>query len=97
MASNVADGLTLARNEDFDLCLIDRWPPDGEGIELCRSIRTFDVNTPIVFLSADAREATRAKAIAEVHKVIWSSPVSPGLLEEIIAMLIRKMKSQTAR
>src|SRR4030095_11591813 len=55
-AGTVAEACTLARSVGFDLYLIDRWLPDGEGIELCRKIRTFDSTTPIVFLTADARQ-----------------------------------------
>jgi DNA-binding response OmpR family regulator len=96
-ASTVAEASTLARGYGFDLYLIDRWLPDGEGIELCRLIRTFDLNTPIVFLTADARETTRAQAMAAGAQGYMVKPGEPGQLEQIIAMLTLRMKSQAGR
>src|SRR5262245_6179844 len=95
-AGTVAEALSLAQN-GFDLYLIDRWLPDGEGIELCRRIRTFDPNTPIVFLTADARETTRAQAMATGAQGYMVKPGEPGELEQIISALTLRMKSQSGR
>jgi DNA-binding response OmpR family regulator len=96
-AGTVAEAFTLARGQGFDLYLIDRWLPDGEGIELCRMIRTFDLNTPIVFLTADVRETTRAQAMAAGAQGYMVKPGEPGELEQIIAALTLRMKSQSGR
>ena len=96
-AGTVAEAFTYARSVGFDLYLIDRWLPDGEGIELCRKIRTFDSTTPIVFLTADARETTRAQAMAAGAQGYMVKPGDPGQLEQIIATLTLKMKSQSGR
>ena len=96
-ASTVAEAFTLARGDGFDLYLIDRWLPDGEGIELCRMIRTFDLNTPIVFLTADAREDTRAQALAAGAQGYLVKPGELGQLEQVISTLTLKMKSQAGR
>jgi DNA-binding response OmpR family regulator len=96
-AGTVAEAVTLARGDGFDLLLIDRWLPDGEGIELCRMIRAFDPNTPIVFLTADARETTRAQAMAAGAQGYMVKPGEPGELEQIITALTLRMKSQSGR
>ena len=96
-ASTVAEALERARNEGFDLYLIDRWLPDGEGIELCRIIRTFDSNTPIVFLTADARETTRAQAMAAGAQGYMVKPGEPGQLEQLVSTLTLEMKRQAGR
>src|SRR3954469_18745660 len=46
------DGLELARTEAFDLFLLDYELEDGTGKELCKMIREFDSQTPILFFSA---------------------------------------------
>ena len=46
------DGLKLARDEAFDLYLLDYQFTDGTGKELCEEIRRFDSGTPIIFFSA---------------------------------------------
>ena len=96
-ASTVAEALELARNAGFDLYLIDRWLPDGEGIELCRMIRTFDSNTPIVFLTADARETTRVQAMAAGAQGYMVKPGEPGQLEQLVSTLTLQMKRQSGR
>jgi len=96
-ASTVAEAIELARSAGFDLYLIDRWLPDGEGIELCRMIRTFDFNTPIVFLTADARETTRVQAMAAGAQGYMVKPGEPGQLEQIVGSLTLQMKRQDGR
>jgi CheY-like chemotaxis protein len=50
-AASVAEGLRLAKTEDFDLYLFDFRFADGTGRELCERIREFDHETPILFFS----------------------------------------------
>jgi DNA-binding response OmpR family regulator len=52
-----AEGIVAARQHDFDLYLIDNNLADGLGVELCREIRRFDSDTPIVFCSGFTDEA----------------------------------------
>jgi CheY-like chemotaxis protein len=51
-AESSEGGLELARREAFDLYLLDYQLEDGNGKELCRKIRVFDPDTPILFFSA---------------------------------------------
>lgn len=50
-ASSHGEGLRLAREEVFDLILLDYRYADGTGEELCRLIRESDPYTPILFFS----------------------------------------------
>ena len=50
-APTMADALSLATKEDFNLYLLDYHLPDGNGIELCILIKNFDTETPILFLT----------------------------------------------
>ena len=52
-ADGVNEGLKLAKNEKFDLYLLDSKFGDGSGKELCEKIREFDPITPIVFFSGE--------------------------------------------
>jgi CheY-like chemotaxis protein len=47
------EGLQSAASLSFDLILVDYRLPDGNGLDLCRRIRTFDVTTPILLITAD--------------------------------------------
>jgi DNA-binding response OmpR family regulator len=60
-ADTCGEGLQLARTERVDLYLLGDGCEDGDIFELCRNIRALDSNTPIVFCSADASPANRAR------------------------------------
>ena|SRR5262249_27132381 len=53
-ARDFNEGLRQARRGYFDLYILDNHMPGGNGVELCRLIREFDPNTPILFYSATA-------------------------------------------
>ena len=55
-ATTIAEGLTLVRNHRFDLVILDNWFKESSGVALCRQIREFNRNVPIVFYSAAAYE-----------------------------------------
>lgn len=66
-AQTADEGLGLARTKPFALILLDIGLPDKDGLELCREIRRFDQQTPILFYTAfaellDQDEAARAGA-----------------------------------
>src|SRR6266849_3594988 len=56
-----AQALSLVQAERFDLYLMDTSLPDLDGFELCRRIRDFDPDTPILFFSGAAYETDRKK------------------------------------
>ncbi|MFN2453979.1 MAG: response regulator transcription factor [Pyrinomonadaceae bacterium] len=53
-AETADDGLSLARKHSYALILLDIGLPDKDGMELCREIRAFDQQTPILFYTAFA-------------------------------------------
>lgn len=53
-AGTMADALTQAGSERFDLYLLDSALPDGNGFSLCRTLRAVDPNIPILFYSGNA-------------------------------------------
>jgi len=87
-ARNFDEGLSIAQLRDFDLYILDSYLPDKSGVELCRAIRVFDPDTPILFYSAaafarDIEDALRAGAQDYLIK-----PVSIDNLEQAVALLI---------
>ena len=62
--TTIVSALKLSREHHFDLYMLDSWLPDGSGIELCKRLREFDHETPIMFLSGAAYEADRQAALA---------------------------------
>jgi DNA-binding response OmpR family regulator len=86
--STIKSGVDLAGSEAFDLYLLDSWLPDGSGIELCRKIREFDQETPILFYSAAAYEIDRAEAIRSGAQAYLIKPSHPSELCSLVSSLI---------
>src|SRR3982751_2046981 len=61
---NADHALDQIRSEKFDLVVVDSWLPTGSGVELCRAIRKFDKEIPIMFFSGDARPSAIQEAMA---------------------------------
>jgi DNA-binding response OmpR family regulator len=63
-ATSAAAGLQLAQDQRFDLYFFDLSLPGMTGVELLRSIREFDEDTPILFISGRAIDAEKRQAAA---------------------------------
>jgi DNA-binding response OmpR family regulator len=86
-ARDFNEGLRLARQRYFDLYIIDNWLPDGNGIELCRLIREFDPNTPILFYSAAAYARDLQSAYSAGAQAYLVKPVSFDDITQAVAQL----------
>lgn len=51
VAASVSDALESARSGGLALCILDHWLTESNGVQLCRQIRAFDPDTPIMFYS----------------------------------------------
>jgi DNA-binding response OmpR family regulator len=87
-ASNMSDGLTLARGQSFDIYLLDYNFFDGTGIELCQKLRVFDPATPIIFCSGDDRAAERELASIVGAQAYLVKPIDPKVLRQTIDSLL---------
>jgi len=88
-AYTFAEGLELARTQFFDLYVLDNWLPDGWGVDLCRQIRDFDWNTPVVFVSGAAYTADHEKALEAGATAYLNKPVDLINLEAVIGKLVQ--------
>jgi len=87
-ARDFNDGLRLARRGGFDLYILDSWLPGKSGVELCRAIREFDPDTPILFYSAAAYERDKNEALQAGAQLYLTKPSIPGELRQAVAQLI---------
>ena len=86
-ATTLIEALRLARSERFDLYLLERRLPDGSGIELCRQIRMFDPDGPILFFSAMARKRDRRRAVSAGAQGYLQKPAGIYNLAEVVTRL----------
>ena len=87
-SSSVAGGVRLAWENKYDLYVLDSWLPDGSGLELCKRIREFDTNTPILFYSAAAYEIDRELALQNGAQAYLTKPTQNTELCELVSLLI---------
>ncbi len=87
-AENGTEALTLAKNQDFDLFLVDNWLPGLTGPDLTRYIREFNQTTPILFYSAAAYDSDRQNALDAGAQGYLVKPVAMEELVDEVARLI---------
>ena len=86
--STIESGVALAGSQQFDLYLLDSWLPDGSGLDLCRQIRQFDKDTPILFYSAAAYEIDKNQALSSGAQAYLIKPSQPSELCNLVTSLI---------
>jgi DNA-binding response OmpR family regulator len=87
-ARNFDEGLRLAQEESFRLFILDSLLLDRSGVELCRAIREFDPDTPILFFSAAAFECDIEEALRAGAQAYLTKPVPPDELRRAVAQLL---------
>ena len=78
-AETVAEALQKINSENYDLYLLETRLPDGDGYELCKTMREFYPHTPIVFYSGDAADFHRQKGISVGADVYLAKPYFDAL------------------
>jgi DNA-binding response OmpR family regulator len=96
-ATSVAEGFSLVKNERCDLILLDGLFDDGTGVELCRRIRAFDPDTPIVFCSGAVRQSDIAEAMCAGAQEYIIKPIVIKELLQTITRLTRAVKDSAGR
>jgi two-component system alkaline phosphatase synthesis response regulator PhoP len=76
--------LRIAKEQNFDLFLLDNWLPDLSGLELTKRIREFNTSTPIVFYSGAAHDQDRLDALAAGAQAYLYKPLA---VEDLISQI----------
>jgi len=85
---NAEDAIDLIKKEKFDLCLIDNWMPGVSGEDLCKKIREFDHQTPILFYSGAGFPADKERARAAGAQGYLVKPVMEyQLVAEVVRII----------
>ena len=89
----IQSGLTAFEVQTPDLAVLDINLPDGSGLELCRSIRTKDAETAIIFLTAKTDEETVVRGLEEGANDFVKKPFSHKELMARIRSHLRRKNS----
>lgn len=52
IADNGQEGSELAQKNNYDLLILDWMLPEKSGLEICQQVRSCDLHTPVLFLTA---------------------------------------------
>ena len=91
-SDNADRAISLARDEHFDLFLIDSWMPGVSGLDFTRTLRQFDVETPVLFYSGAAYDSDKANAKSAGSQGYLVKPVPNEDLIKEVARLIAESK-----
>jgi DNA-binding response OmpR family regulator len=84
----MTDGMSMARLERFDLLILESRFTDGTGVELCRQIRAFDRETPIIFYSSAAYDFDIKAGIDAGAQHYLTKPTGIDTIEQAIRGLL---------
>jgi DNA-binding NtrC family response regulator len=90
------EGLWLAKIGPFDLYIFGHLFPEGASIELCRQIRTFDAETPILFYFGSADGASSEPVACDGARTRLKEAPDQKALEDSIGRLLIKSETRVA-
>lgn len=85
-----AEGLALLRAGGFDLAILDIGLPDGNGFDLCRTLRGFS-DVPVIFLTARSDEIDRVVGLEIGADDYVLKPFSPRELAARVKTILRRV------
>jgi DNA-binding response OmpR family regulator len=92
-ANTLGECLELARQEHFDLYMLDDGYTDGTSIELCRLLRKHSPETPILFFSSAAFPRDRQEAMEAGAQAYLTKPMDIlEIAEAVNSILLSRAK-----
>ncbi len=88
-ATNGVDAVQMARQEKFDVILMDIRMPVMNGLEATKLIRQFDTETPIVALTANAFHSDRCLAYEAGCTDFVPKPIKKADLCQLLSRIIK--------
>jgi len=95
----VGDGIEAARRarqEHFDLILLDVMLPGKDGFEVCRELRHAGVTTPIILLTAKTHDAEKIIGLELGADDYVTKPFNPMELRARIKAVLRRSPADAA-
>jgi CheY-like chemotaxis protein len=89
-SSEPQEAIRLVRQGNFDAIILDYRMPEIDGTDVCRAIRTFNKEVPIVFFSASAQPQERPKILESGGQAFLLKPDDLGNLTNAVIELIKQ-------
>lgn len=95
-AGDAEEGLEMAMSGGFDVLVIDRMLPGGDGLSLVRALREAHVSTPVLFLSALGEVGDRIRGLRSGGDDYLVKPFAFAELQARLEALARRGHSEAA-
>ncbi|MDX9872531.1 MAG: response regulator transcription factor [Clostridia bacterium] len=93
-AGNIQDGKRMLGQHNIDLIILDLGLPDGNGMDLCKEIRTYS-NVPIIMLTACDLETDEVSGLLAGADDYITKPFSLSVLRARVEALLRRMEAES--
>lgn len=87
------DGYDLAASEEYDLIILDRLLPGMDGIDICKNLRSKQIHTPLLLLTAKGQVADKVEGLNAGADDYLAKPFAFEELLARIKALTRRPKS----
>ena len=85
------DGLNNINNEDIDLIILDRMIPDISGDEICKYIKSNNINIPIIMITAKTEVDDRVEGFDLGCDDYICKPFSPKEMVARVNAMLRRL------
>lgn len=86
--------LRAAKDQRFDVYLLDSVMPEQDGAGLCEQIREFDVHTPVVFFSGAVYQRDKDRAMAAGAQAYITKPAH---MTDVISVIRSTIQTSRVR
>ena len=90
------DGYELATSEDYDLIIMDLMLPGMDGNTICSKLRTENIHTPILMLTAKSQVSDKVSGLDSGADDYLTKPFAFEELLSRIRALLRRPKGETS-
>ena len=91
-AANGIDGLSKAEDPEVDLIILDVMLPGINGFDICKKLRSRNIQTPIIMLTAKGQEIDRVVGLEIGADDYVTKPFSPKELQARVKAIFRRME-----
>ena len=93
VASDGIEGLAKAVNPGIDLIILDIMLPGMNGFDICKKLRSKNIQTPIIMLTAKGQEIDRVLGLEIGADDYVTKPFSPRELQARVRAIFRRMET----
>jgi DNA-binding response OmpR family regulator len=94
VALSGTDGLWLAREHAYDVLVLDLMLPEIDGFEICATLRTEQIWTPVLMLTARDTDTDQVRALNTGADDYLTKPFSYAVLIARLRALVRRGASE---